>query len=216
MTGFRADLPENATILCLGAHCDDIEIGCGGTLMTLQQRYPSAKFHLQVFSGEVSRPQETRHAADRMFGPPPSYSVDVQDFRASYFPQQSGEIKDFFEALSARVKPDLIFTHFLRDRHQDHELIAHLTWNTFRNHAILEYEIPKYEGDLAHPNVYVPIAEDHLARKIEMLMECFPSQRSRQWFDADLFRGHLRLRGVECNSPTRYAEAFHGRKLIFS
>jgi LmbE family N-acetylglucosaminyl deacetylase len=105
-------------------------------------------------------------------------------------------------------------THYIADRHQDHRVVAELTWNTFRNHAILEYEIPKYEGDLAHPGVYCALSPATVDRKIATLLKCFPSQLGRQWFDADLFRGHLRLRGVECNSPTRHAEAFHGRKLV--
>jgi LmbE family N-acetylglucosaminyl deacetylase len=212
MLTFKPDLTADATVLCLGAHCDDIEIGCGGTLLELQGRYPGVRFLWQVFSGEAGREAETRSAAARLLGG--SCAVSVEQFEASHFPHEWRAIKARFEQLKAEVRPDLIFTHFLADRHQDHRTIAELTWNTFRDHAVLEYEIPKFEGDLAHPNVYVPLAAATVERKIDTLMECFPSQRSRQWFDAELFRGHVRLRGVECNAPARYAEAFHGRKIV--
>src|SRR5262249_11015197 len=131
------------------------------------------------------------------------------------FPYFGADIKDTFEAELSRLAPDLVMTHYLADRHQDHRVIAELTWNTFRGHAILEYEIPKYDGDLSQPGVYCPLSPATVDVKIATLLECFPSQRGRQWFDADLFRGHLRLRGVECSSPTRHAEAFHARKLVF-
>ncbi len=151
----------------------------------------------------------------RCLGAGANVTVNVHNFRGSYFfPYCGADIKDAFEAMRSRVAPDLVMTHYLADRHQDHRVIAELTWNTFRSHAILEYEIPKYEGDLAHPGVYCPLSPATVDLEIATLLECFPSQRSHQWFDADLFRGHLRLRGIECNSPTRYAEAFHARKLV--
>lgn len=209
----KLDLPGAANILCLGAHCDDIEIGCGGTLVELRQQFPGARFHWVVFSGEHNRDQETHAAARQLLGKGSHCSVDVQQFRGSYFPTCLAGIKDYFETVKQRPRPDLIFTHYLGDRHQDHRVISEMTWNTFRDHAILEYEIPKYEGDLAHPNLYSPLSEASLERKLRALMQCFPSQRSRTWFDEELFRGHLRLRGVECNSPSRFAEAFHARKL---
>jgi LmbE family N-acetylglucosaminyl deacetylase len=212
MLTFKPALPPDGVVLCLGAHCDDIEIGCAGALMELQSRYPQARFVWQVFAGEDGRDAETREAARRLLGP--GCEVTVEQFRSSYFPYSGPQIKDTFESLKARVKPDLIFTHFLHDRHQDHRVISELTWNSFRNHAVLEYEIPKFEGDLAHPNAYFPLSSSTLERKVSVLMECFPSQRSRQWFDSDLFLGHMRVRGVECNSPSRYAEAFHIRKLV--
>jgi LmbE family N-acetylglucosaminyl deacetylase len=214
MLKFIPDFPAGATVLCLGAHCDDIEIGCGGTLMEFARRHPSLKFEWVVFSGEAERERETRAAAARILGAGRDSGVQVLSFRGSYFPYAGEKLKDAFEAVAARVKPDLIFTHYLADRHQDHRAVAELTWNTFRNNAILEYEIAKYEGDLQHPGVYIPLSEDIVKAKVDALLECFPSQRKRQWFDADLFRGHMRLRGVECNSPTRHAEAFHARKLI--
>lgn len=214
MLSFRPDFAADATVLCLGAHCDDIEIGCGGTLMELARRNPGLKFEWVVFSGDAQREPETRAAAARILGAGRDDRVEVLSFRGSYFPYLGERIKDAFEAVARRVKPDLIFTHFLADRHQDHRVIAELTWNTFRSHAILEYEIAKYEGDLQHPGVYMPLSADIVEDKVSMLLECFPSQRSRQWFDADLFRGQMRLRGVECNAPSRHAEAFHARKLI--
>ncbi len=213
MLGFKPNFPANATVLCLGAHCDDIEIGCAGTLLELRQRYPALNVLWIVFSGTEDRVAETRSAAAKLLGGGASYSVDVHRFRGSYFPFCGSDIKDAFEAIKARVTPDLIFTHFLQDRHQDHRVIGELTWNTFRDHAILEYEIAKFEGDLAQPNVYVPLTGANMERKVATLMDSFPSQHTRTWFDAELFQGHMRLRGVECNAPSRYAEAFHARKL---
>lgn len=215
MLAFKPDFNPQGTVLCLGAHCDDIEIGCGGTLMELQKRYPGLHFEWLVFSGDAVREAETRAAAVQLLGEPgDAFSLEVHRFRCSYFPAFSAKIKDTFEKIKASIEPDLIFTHFLHDRHQDHKVIAELTWNTFRNHAVLEYEIAKFEGDLAQPNVYVPLSGEILSRKLETLMSCFPSQQAHAWFDADLFKGVMRMRGVECNAPNRHAEAFHVRKLI--
>jgi LmbE family N-acetylglucosaminyl deacetylase len=214
MLRFKPDLPADAKVLCFGAHCDDIEIGCGGTLIELHRRHPQLRFIWMVFSGVGERERETRAAAAMLMGSGANVTVEVRDFRGSYFPHCAAAIKDAFEEMRSRVTPDLILTHYLADRHQDHRVLAELTWNTFRSHTILEYEIPKYEGDLAHPGVFCPLAQETVDRKVATLLDCFPSQRGQQWFDADLFRGHLRLRGVECNSPTRYAEAFHARKLV--
>jgi LmbE family N-acetylglucosaminyl deacetylase len=214
MLRFEPNLDADATVLALGAHCDDVEMGCSGALMELRARYPRLKFHWAVFSSDSVRKLETVAAAAQMMGTGPQISLDVLDFRGSYFPSHWSQIKEALEGIKARAKPALIFTHFLQDRHQDHRVLAELTWNTFRSHAILEYEIAKFEGDLAHPNVYVPLSEAVMKRKVETLMSCFPSQLSRTWFDAELFRGHMRLRGVECNAPSRYAEAFHVRKLV--
>ena len=213
MLRFLPDLPANGTVLCLGAHSDDIEIGCGGLLMQLHQRYPGLRFVWEVFSGDDERERETRTAAAMLLGNA-NIEVTVHKFRGSYFPHCASQIKDTFEEIRARVNPDLVLTHFLTDRHQDHRVISELTWNTFRSHAVLEYEIPKYDGDLAHPGVFCPISESLVEKKINTLLECFGSQRSHQWFDADLFRGLMRVRGIECNSPTRFAEAFHARKLV--
>jgi LmbE family N-acetylglucosaminyl deacetylase len=213
MLGFRADLRPGATVLCFGAHCDDIEIGCAGTLLELRERHPTVRFVWVVLSGDDTREPETRMAAAKLLGDGPQCTVEVHGFRGSHFPYAGSPLKDAFESVKSRVSPDLIFTHFLKDRHQDHRVVAELTWNTFRSHTILEYEIAKYEGDLDAPNVYCEISESNATRKVDALMACFPSQHSRTWFDRDLFNGVMRLRGVECNSASRYAEAFHGRKL---
>jgi LmbE family N-acetylglucosaminyl deacetylase len=198
----------------LGAHCDDIEIGCGATLMVLAERYPQAAFHWFVLTGDDERESETRAAAAHVFMSGARFEVQVLRFNGSYLPYEGAAVKDAFEALKARLpSPSLIFTHRLEDRHQDHRLISELTWNTFRNHLVLEYEIPKYEGDLGHPNVFVPFGQDVAERKAAMLADSFPSQRGRSWFTADLFMGLMRLRGVESASPGGFAEGFHGRKL---
>jgi len=206
-------LPKGAPlrVLCLGAHCDDVEIGCAGTLMTLQERHPGSHFNWVVFTQEPGRERETRDAAARIHGE--SVSLEVLDFRMSYLPYEGAKVKERFEAIKARIQPDLVFTHRLEDRHQDHRLVAELTWNTFRSHLVIEYEIPKYEGDLGQPNLFVPLSEGVAARKIEMLMTCFPSQAERPWFRRELFQGHLALRGIECNAPSGSAEAFHARKV---
>lgn len=206
-------LPKGAPlrVLCLGAHCDDVEIGCAGTLMTLQERHPGSHFDWVVFTQEPGRERETRDAAARIHGE--SVSLEVLDFRMSYLPYEGAKVKDRFEVIKSRVQPDLVFTHRVEDRHQDHRLVAELTWNTFRSHLVLEYEIPKYEGDLGQPNLFVPLSEGVAARKIEMLTTCFPSQAERPWFRRELFQGHLALRGIECNAPSGSAEAFHARKV---
>jgi len=209
--GFLTGRPRH--VLCVGAHCDDIEIGCGGTLLRFQQDYPSAEFFWAVFSGDDERERETVAAAAMIHGRS-RHHVDVKRFRASYLPYEGAAVKDAFEELKRLPAPDVVFTHCLDDRHQDHRLLAELTWNTFRGHLILEYEIPKFEGDLGHPNVFVPLSDATMQRKIEMLESSFSSQRGRSWFTAETFQGLMRLRGVECNAPSGYAEAFHGRKVV--
>lgn len=213
MLKFLPDLPADGTVLCLGAHSDDIEIGCGGLLMQLHSRFPNLRFVFEVFSSDDVRERETRAAAKRLMDGA-NLTHTVHRFRGSYFPECWSSIKDAFETIRKASPPDLILTHFLSDRHQDHRILSELTWNTFRDHAVLEYEIPKYDGDLAHPGVYCPIPEAMAENKIATLLDCFASQKSHQWFDADLFRGHMRMRGIECNSPTRFAEAFHARKFV--
>jgi LmbE family N-acetylglucosaminyl deacetylase len=206
-------LPEREPlkVLCLGAHCDDIEIGCAGTLMTLQQRYPGTTFEWVVFTREDKRDSETRQAA-ALIHEGSSPKVEVLDFRMSYLPFEGAKVKDHFETVKRRIDPSVIFTHRLEDRHQDHRLVAELTWNTFRNHLVFEYEIPKYEGDLGQPNLYVPLDAAIAERKLDALMTCFPSQQARTWFSRGTFEAQLRLRGIECNAPSGCAEAFHVRK----
>jgi LmbE family N-acetylglucosaminyl deacetylase len=210
MLPFLTDLPPKSTVLCLGAHCDDIELGCGGTLVALARRLEAPRFVWVVFAGDEVREAETRAAAQRLQGD--GCEVTVHRFRPSYFPYDGAAIKKTFDVLATRLDPQLIFTHHLADRHQDHRLVGELTWNHFRDHSILEYEIVKFEGDLGHPNAYMPLSPEVLEHKLAVLTECFPSQQGRPWFDTELFRGHMRLRGVECNASSRYAEAFHVRK----
>lgn len=209
-------LTEVDTVLCLGAHSDDIEIGCGGTLLQLIAANPQLSVHWVVFSGGKVREGEARASAERFLAGAAHKSTEILDFRDSFFPDQWARIKEAIARLSKRVTPDLIFSHRLEDRHQDHRVIAELTWCAFRDHLVLEYEIPKYEGDLGQPNFYSPITEQICDDKITAVVECFESQSDKPWFDAELFRSLMRLRGSECNSPTRYAEAFHCRKTTFA
>jgi LmbE family N-acetylglucosaminyl deacetylase len=202
-----------STVLCIGAHCDDIEIGCGGALQRWVREQPQAHFVWAVFAGEPLREPESRRAAARILGGAASVDLRFFDFRGSYFPSERERIKNAFETLKSLPRPDVILTHCLDDRHQDHALLAELTWNTFRSHPILEYEIPKYEGDLGRPNFFVPLTAQDVDRKTQMLMECFPSQRVRSWFTPDTFRALARLRGIECAAPEGYAEGFHARKM---
>ncbi|MGQ0834964.1 MAG: PIG-L deacetylase family protein [Gammaproteobacteria bacterium] len=207
------DSAHHPQVLCVGAHCDDIEIGCGATLRRWAREYPAARFTWVIFSGEPVRERESRAAADRLLGGLAPVELRFFDFRDTYFPSQSGQIKDAFEQLKETLTPDVVLTHYLNDRHQDHRLIGELTWNTYRSHLILEYEIPKYEGDLGHPNVFVPLGASEIDEKTRCLIDCFPSQRDRAWFTEDTFRALARLRGIECGAEGGFAEAFHGRKL---
>jgi LmbE family N-acetylglucosaminyl deacetylase len=202
------------TVLCLGAHSDDIEIGCGGTLIQLLSELPQLELHWIVFSGEEARADEARASAAELLASAANKQVVVHKFRDSYFPYIGAEIKDCFATLAQEVNPDVIFTHRHADAHQDHRLIAELTANAFRNHLILEYEILKYDGDLRTPNVYMPINEAVARHKIDHLLRHFPSQHEKKWFTADTFHALLRLRGIECNSPTGLAEGFECRKMV--
>jgi LmbE family N-acetylglucosaminyl deacetylase len=213
MHSLRFDDRSLRTVLCFGAHCDDVEIGCGGTLLELCARHPGLQVHWIILTTEHTREAETQAAARRLCAQA-RCTVEVLKFRGSYLPHEGAAVKDAFENVKSRIQPDLIFTHWLEDRHQDHRVVSELTWNTFRNHLILEYEIPKYEGDLGHPGLYVPLTAEQVTTKVEVLMECFPSQRARAWFTPDLFRALMRLRGMECNAPSGFAEAFHARKVV--
>ena len=208
-----ADLGHPPTILCVGAHCDDIEIGCGATLIRWAREFPAMRLVWAIFSKEGQREQESRAAAARLVPASTGCELRFFDFRDRFFPSEAEGIKLAFDELGAQVQPDVVLTHHLGDRHQDHELLARLTWNTFRSHLILEYEIPKYEGDLGQPNVYVPHTAQDLEHKVTCLLDCFASQRSRAWFTADTFRALARLRGIESGAATGFAEAFHGRKI---
>jgi LmbE family N-acetylglucosaminyl deacetylase len=205
---------ETLQVLCVGAHSDDIEIGCSGTVLTLLESRPGVEVTWVVFSAEGQRGDEALESADRLLAPARARSVVLKPFRDGLFPFQGAEIKEAFEDLKGKVSPDVIFTHHREDLHQDHRLISELTWNTFRNHMILEYEIPKYDGDLSSPNVYVHLTEAVCQRKISNLIETFPSQEGRHWFAEDLFRALMRLRGMESRAPEGLAEGFHSRKLV--
>ena len=213
MLNYRIETAKRTPVfLLLGAHSDDIEIGCGGTLLGLVSNHPSARYVWVTFSADNRRETETRAAAARLLDGAAHVEILVERFRGSFFPYAGAELKDYFEGLK-RFTPDLVFTHFRNDLHQDHRTINELTWNTFRDHAILEYEVPKFDGDLGIPNTYVPLTRAQLARKCDVLMNCFESQRARSWFTAETFQALARLRGIECNAPEGFAEAFYGRKL---
>jgi LmbE family N-acetylglucosaminyl deacetylase len=213
----RLPHPGPLRVLCLGSHADDIEIGCGGTILTLLAARRNIECHWVVFSGgRGPREREARKSADLFLDRARRRQVTVHGFRDGFFPYVGGEIKDTFEALAREVAPDIVFTHTRDDRHQDHRLISDLTWNTFRSHLILEYEVPKYDGDLGVPNLFVPLGAAVARAKIRHLRAAFGSQRSKRWFTADTFHGLLRLRGVESGAPEGLAEAFHARKALVS
>jgi LmbE family N-acetylglucosaminyl deacetylase len=201
-------------VLCLGAHCDDIEIGCGGTILRLMKENSQLRFHWVVFSSTAQRKREALKAARMFLGPTTRSHVVIQKFRDSFFPYEGRAIKQLFESIKKKFQPDLIFTHYRDDLHQDHRVISELAWNTFRNHLILEYEIPKYDGDLGSPNLFVGLDEELCERKIRNIMTSFASQAGKQWFTDDTFRALLRIRGVESNAEGRYAEAFYSRKIL--
>jgi LmbE family N-acetylglucosaminyl deacetylase len=201
-------------VLCLGAHSDDIEIGCGGTILSLSKSYPKTEFTWVVFSSGEGREAEARKSAALFLKNAGAHNVVVKNFRNSFFPSEAVEIKEFFEELKRDLSPDLIFTHYRQDRHQDHRVLSDLAWNTWRSHLILEYEIPKYDGDLSAPNVFMPLDSGICRRKVRFLRQCFGTQRNKQWFSDDTFMGLMRLRGIECNSSGRFAEAFYGHKIV--
>lgn len=201
------------TVLCLGAHSDDIEIGCGGTVRALVEARPDVHVHWVVFSGSGQRAEEARAGAARILDGARDARIELYTFRDGFFPWEGGRIKECFETLARSVDPDIVFTHYRDDRHQDHRTVSDLTWNTFRRHLVLEYEIPKYDGDLGRPGLYVPLTSEQRRHKIDTLMACFGSQRDHAWFTESTFDGLMRLRGIECAAPEGVAEAFHARKL---
>jgi LmbE family N-acetylglucosaminyl deacetylase len=210
--------PRNAplTILCLGAHSDDIEIGCGGTLLRLLAERRRVRVHWVVLSASPPRAREARRSAARVLRGAAAAHIRVEGFRDGFLPYEGAAVKEVFEALKTTVAPDLVFSHWRDDVHQDHRLVAELTWNTFRDHTILEYEIPKYDGDLGRPNLFVPLPAGIRRRKVRLLMSAFPSQRRKRWFSAATFDALMRLRGIECAAAEGYAEAFHVRKAVLA
>lgn len=201
-------------VLLLGAHCDDIEIGCGGTVLRLVAEYPGLEFLWVVFSSNPQRKAEAEACAGRFLQGAAKSEVRVFGFRDGFLPWAGGEVKERFEEIKGRYAPDAILTHYRQDLHQDHRLVSDLTWNTWRDHFILEYEIPKYDGDLGTPNFFVRLDPSQCDAKVRHIIEGYPTQAGRQWFSEDTFRSLMRLRGMECNAPGRAAEAFYARKTV--
>jgi LmbE family N-acetylglucosaminyl deacetylase len=202
-------------LLCLGAHADDIEIGCGGIILRLIAEVPDLVVRWIVFSGAGPRGAEARNSAATFLEDVARKQIEVLGYRDGYFPFQGAEIKDHFEALKREFDPSLVLTHWQRDAHQDHRLVAELTHNTFRDHLVLEYEIPKYDGDLSNPAFFVPLTRAQLQRKVDFIVHHFPSQRGRGWFSEETFFAIARLRGIGCNAPEGLAEAFYAGKIVF-
>jgi LmbE family N-acetylglucosaminyl deacetylase len=201
-------------VLCLGAHSDDIEIGVGGTLLKLAQESPGLEIWWVVFSAPSQRADEAQKSADEFLSGVERKQVKIGSFRESYFPSEWPAIKNWFEDIKSNFDPEIVWTHYREDRHQDHRVLSDLAWNTFRNHLILEYEILKYDGDLGSPNLFVPLSEQVCNRKVDLLLKHFQSQKSKHWFTSDTFQAMLRIRGIECASATGRAEAFYCRKFV--
>jgi len=214
---FLEKLPKSHLhILCLGSHCDDIEIGCGGTLLKLTERCSDICVDWIVFSGNERRKKEALASSEWFLKHVKNRNVIIRDFRDGFFPFVGANIKEYFETMKHAVNPDLIFTHYGKDFHQDHRVISELTWNTFRDHLILEYEIPKYDGDIGSPNFFVHLDAGLCETKIRYIENSFTSQSQNHWFSRDAFYSLLKFRGIESNSPTGYAEGFYSRKVIFN
>jgi LmbE family N-acetylglucosaminyl deacetylase len=215
MKGLALAVEQKApiSVLCLGAHADDIEIGCGATILHLKSKFPQLRFQWVVFTAAGCRRKEAEKAAE-LFTSGCVTNVVIKEYRDGFLPYNGGAVKESFEQMKAQINPDLIFTHWAGDAHQDHRLISELTWNTFRDHLILEYEIPKYDGDIGRPNFLVPLERAFCLRKIDYLLDAFESQRGKRWFERETFLGLMRLRGMESNSDSGYAEAFHSRKTV--
>lgn len=206
---------ESLKVLFLGAHSDDIEIGCGGTLLRLAGEYPELSVTWVVFSAMGDRAMEAKKSAEEFLKDVRDKQIILKEYKDGYFPSNAADIKDVFEDLKKNLSPDVIFTHYRNDLHQDHRQLNELTWNTWRDHTILEYEIPKYDGDLGNPNFFVTLDEELCKRKTDLLMRHFQTQANKHWFSPETFSALMRLRGVECKSAGGYAEAFYGRKISF-
>lgn len=213
--GFKYNEEEGLRIFAVGAHCDDIEIGCGATLLKLFETYKIAHVKWIVFASNPQRRLEAIESAAQFLSNVESKEIVVLDYRDAFLEQSKFEIKEKFESFKKDFNPDVVFTHYRNDRHQDHRLLSDLAWNTFRSHLVLEYEIPKYDGDLGIPNLFVEIRPELADRKAQILLDCFKSQVGKHWFDKETFLALMRIRGMEAASNGRYAEAFHARKLVF-
>jgi LmbE family N-acetylglucosaminyl deacetylase len=200
------------SVLCIGAHCDDIEIGCGGTLIRIAESCPGARFDWIVFCSDSTRAAESRQAAGLLLGQA-NIGFHFHEFRDGYLPWEGAAPKELLQKLAQSLSPDVVLTHHADDMHQDHRLVAEITANVFRDHLLLGYEIPKYDGDFGRPNIYVPLDEPQVNRKVAALLKGFPTQAGKHWFTEDTFRGLLRLRGIEAGRGIGHAEAFHGRKI---
>lgn len=202
-------------VLAMGAHADDVEIGCGGAILRLLAEHPGSEVRYVVFSASPVRADEARAAAAELTAAASRVTIDVHGFRDSFFPwDQPVRLKETMAELRKSFDPDVVFTHHRADVHQDHAIIAQLSWNAFRDHLILEYEIPKYEGDLGSPNVYVPLDDATAKKKVDVILRHYATQAGKGWFRAETFEAVMRLRGIECNAPAAWAEAFHGRKIL--
>jgi LmbE family N-acetylglucosaminyl deacetylase len=205
--------PEAPTVLCIGAHPDDVEIGCGGTLSTLAEAHPDARFVVWVFSGNDQRIEESRSCLQALLGSN-ELVLEAHSIADGHFPAAWAEIKTRMHEQARKIGPDVVFCHRADDLHQDHRTLGELALTVFRDQLILRYEIVKYDGDLGRPNVYVPLSRAKLDQKVDALMRNFASQHDKPWFTGETFRALARIRGVECRAPSGYAEAFHGPKLV--
>ncbi len=208
-----ADRPEGLKVLCLGAHCDDIEIGCGGTILRLTNEFKVQSLKWVVFTSSGERGSEAAKSAEHFVQKCKDKEIIIKKFRDGFLPYQAEQVKALFEDLKP-FNPDIIFTHYRHDLHQDHRTVCDLTWNTFRDNLIFEYEIPKYDGDLGAPNYFVTLEKKIAEKKVKVIMDCFKSQIGKQWFDEETFFSLMRIRGIESASPTKYAEGFHIRKSV--
>jgi LmbE family N-acetylglucosaminyl deacetylase len=211
---FARDTTRPLRILCLGAHSDDIEIGCGGAMLRLLAEHLDVEVHWVVLGSSGERDVEALASAEQFLAKAAKKDVVVEHFKNGFFPYAGDAIKTYFEELKGRMSPDIVFTHYRADRHQDHRLVSDLTWNTYRNHLILEYEILKYDGDVGSPNVFVHLDEATCRTKVDLLMGSFTTQQDKDWFTADAFFSLLRIRGIESRAPEKYAEAFYARKVV--
>lgn len=216
MVRLELALPKDRAVrvLCLGAHSDDIEIGCGGTILRLLSEYEDVEVHWVVVGSSGERDHEAVASANIFLADAKKKDIIIEHFKTSFFPYVGEEIKHFFEKLKTEVSPDIIFTHYCGDLHQDHRLTSELTWNTYRNHLILEYEIMKYDGDMGRPNLFVHLDEAICRKKINVIMDCFKTQKEKDWFTPDAFLSLLRIRGIESKAPGKYAEGFYCRKIV--
>jgi LmbE family N-acetylglucosaminyl deacetylase len=214
--GFNTKTTQIHRVLCLGAHSDDIEIGCGGTILTMATDIPNLVIQWVVFSANDERRREAYDSANAFLGNAANKHIILHRFKDGFFPYSGSEIKEYFEHIKSEFSPDLIFTHYRHDLHQDHRVISEFTWNTFRNHLILEYEIPKYDGDFGSPNVFISLDKTLCERKTRYILEFFKTQHEKHWFSEDMFLAILRLRGMEASATSRYAEAFYCRKILLA